>query len=302
MVRSALTGILSIYNKAEGDAFTDDDQRLLSIIAAQSAQIIENARLFESQKEMIRIQEELDVAGRIQKNLLPHSAPEVDGYDIAGVNQPARSVGGDYYDFIPVDRDRIGICLADVSGKGVPASLLMANIQATMRSQLLVDPRPATSLTRANILLSNSTGPDTFATMFFCLLNAADHYFTYANAGHDHPFRVRPGSSLTRLAEGGIPLGVLDDFTYEEHLVDLQPGDMIVVCSDGIAEAFNENGEMFSDARIGQLLADEGSNSSKQMLDHIIQGVKSFVGNTPQSDDMTIVVIKREEKKGEAAL
>jgi sigma-B regulation protein RsbU (phosphoserine phosphatase) len=293
MVRSELTGVLSIYNKNEARGFTEDDQRLLSIVAGQSAQIIENARLYESQQEMLRMREEMRVAAKIQKNLLPQASPEFIGYDIAGLNQPAQTVGGDYYDFIPIDAGRIGICLADVSGKGVPASLLMANIQATMRSQLLVDPQPAVTLTRANILLLKSTGPETFATMFFCVLDNSSHAITYASAGHDHPFHVRANAPIQRITEGGVPLGLFDNFQYSQHQVELGPGDIIVISSDGITEAFNEQGEMFGEEQVEEILLKDVSGSAEETLHRIFAAVKRFVGNTPQSDDMTLVVVKR---------
>ncbi|MEK9139053.1 MAG: GAF domain-containing protein, partial [Bacteroidota bacterium] len=153
MVKSELKGVLTAYNKKEGKQFTDGDQRLLAIIAAQSAQVIENARLNEREKQLLKMQEELRLAAKIQVELLPKSVPVVKGYDIAGKTIPAQSVGGDYFDFIIIDEHRLAVCLGDVSGKGLPASLLMSNVQATLRSHALMGLTAQECTVRSNRLL-----------------------------------------------------------------------------------------------------------------------------------------------------
>ncbi|MEK6754641.1 MAG: SpoIIE family protein phosphatase, partial [Bacteroidota bacterium] len=188
MVKSEVHGVVTLYNKRDGKPFSDNDQRLLAIIAAQSAQVVENARLYEKERDLVKIQEEVRLAARIQEELLPKSYPVIPGYEVAGKTLPAQEVGGDSYDFITIDDHRIAICLGDVSGKGLPASLLMANLQATIRGQTIVANSPKTCLERANRLLFESTSPEKFATLFYAILDTKDHQLCCSNAGHEHPF------------------------------------------------------------------------------------------------------------------
>lgn len=293
MVKSALRGALTVYNKKDGKAFGDDDHRLLAIIAAQSAQVIENARLYEQEKAFMRMQEEVRLAARIQMDLLPKTNPTIAGYDVAGKTIPAQAVGGDYFDFIPIDDHRIAICLGDVSGKGMPASLLMANTQATLRTQALDAPSPKDWIRRANKLLFQSTSPEKFVTLFFGILDSRTHTFQFCNAGHDNPFYISQNSNLTRLSTGGIVLSMMNDFAYEEDSVTLQHGDTIVMYSDGITEAFNTNEEEFTDQRLGEHLNHHRGESATVLIDGIVAAVKTHASGTPQADDMTIVVLRR---------
>jgi len=292
MVKSELTGILAVFNKKNAKTFTDDDQRLLAILASQSAQIVENARLYEAEREFIKMQEEVRLAAKIQSDLLPQSAPSLSGYEIAGKNIPAQVVGGDYFDFIPLDENRIAICLADVSGKGLPASLLMSNTQATIRSQSFVNATPSECLTRANTLLYRTTSPEKFVTLFYGILDASSHCFTYSNAGHDSPFFLT-SSKFSRLEKGGTVLGILEPFTYEQDTVMLASADAIVIYSDGITESFNEGDELFGEERIASVLQQHRSASASVIVDEIINAAKKFSGRRQQDDDMTVVVVKR---------
>src|SRR5574341_1080604 len=169
LVKSELKGVLTVYNKKSGQRFTEEDQRLLAIIAGQSAQVIENARLCEEEQALFRMQEQVRLAGKIQLDLLPKTAPKIAGYDIAGKSFPAQSVGGDYFDFIVVDQNRLAVCLGDVSGKGLPASLLMANLQATVRAQTLVEATANVCVSRSNRLLCQNTDRCNFITFFYAL-------------------------------------------------------------------------------------------------------------------------------------
>ena len=291
MIKSELTGVLSVFNKKGLGSFTDDDQRLLAILAAQSAQIVENARLYESEKEFAKMQEEVRLAARIQSDLLPRSIPTLTGYEIAGKNIPAQVVGGDYFDFIPLDENRLAVCLADVSGKGLPASLLMSNTQATIRSQTLANATPSQCLTNANILLYRTTSSEKFVTLFYGIINVKTHEFAYCNAGHDSPFLL--SSSPSRLSKGGTVLGVIEPFEYEEEVVRLEKGDAIVIYSDGITESFNEADEPFGEERIAAILEKHRATSASAMMDEVIKSAKNFSGSRQQADDMTVVVLRR---------
>lgn len=293
MVKSELRGIIAVYNKKEGKKFSYDDQRLLAIIAGQSGQVVENARLYEKEQALMRMQEEVRLASKIQMELLPQESPRLPGYEIAGRTIPAQTVGGDYFDFIPVDDHRIAICLGDVSGKGLPASLLMANLQATLRGQTLLNVSPKECLIRSNRLLFQSTSPEKFATLFYGILDVQQHVIRYSNAGHDHPFVLRRDHGPLRLSEGGIPLAMMNDFPYEEGQVTLSPGDVVVLYSDGITEAMNAAEEQFSEARVAAVLLKHQLEPPDVLIEQLTREVKAHADKTPQSDDMTVVVVKR---------
>jgi phosphoserine phosphatase RsbU/P len=294
MMKSELRGVITIYNKKEKKSFSDNDQRLLAIIATQSAQVVENARLNEREQTLMRMQEEVRLAAKIQMELLPDSAPKFQGYTIAGRTMPAQVVGGDYFDFIPVDEHRIAVCLGDVTGKGLPASLLMANLQATLRSQTLNVESPKICLERSNRLLFQSTSPEKFATVFYAILDSQKNILFSSNAGQDHPFLFSTDKKIQRLKAGGIPLGMLGDFTYEEESTLLEPGDTLVIYSDGVTEAMNKNGELFGEERLASVLADSRRDAPEAIVERIVAAIKEYAGTTPQSDDVTIVVVKRQ--------
>jgi len=293
MVKSSLVGVLTVYNKRDEAAFTDEDQRLLAIIAGQSAQIVENARLYEEEQALQRMKEEVRLAATIQMDLLPKAPPDVPGYDIAGVSIPAQLVGGDAFDFIPIDGTHIAITLADVSGKGLPASLLMANVQATLRGQTLVGPGASVCVQRANKLLFQSTSPDKFVTLFYSVLDAGAHTLTYCNAGHDHPFHFTGPGLPKRLETGGLVVSIVEEFPYQEDTVPLAPGDVVVVYSDGITEAVDPRAAQFGDAKIESVIAANRSLNAPGIIDAIVSAVRQHADTAAQADDMTIVVIKR---------
>ena len=293
LFKGNMIGLLNVFNKKSSEGFTEADRRMLAIIATQSAQVIENARLYEEEQALLRIQEEMRVAYKIQTGLLPHEPPEVEGYDIAGRSTPATLVGGDYYDFIDVGDRKWGICLGDVSGKGMPAALLMAHLQATLRSQILQGLPVAECLTRSNSLIFKSTDPDRFATLFYGVLDAASHTFRYSNAGHNPPFLVRPGGEPLLLEAGGTVLGSFETCSYSEAAVTLRPGDVILIYSDGISEAADESGTQFGEDSIAEIVTANPDDSSEALLVRVIEAARNHSRAMPPMDDMTVVVIKR---------
>jgi sigma-B regulation protein RsbU (phosphoserine phosphatase) len=293
--KGRMTGLLAVFNKKAKAGFSDDDQRLLSIIASESAQVIENARLAEKEKALLRMQEELNLAREIQGNLLPKETPRLSGYDIAGKSVPAKEVGGDYYDFLEIDSKRLAFCLGDVSGKGLPAALLMANLQAAIRGQAMAGTSLTSCLERANSLLFHNTSPEKFATLFFGCLDIEGHVLHYCNAGHNYPLLFRKGADRLRLSVGGLALGCLESFPFEESRVDLAPGDRLLVFSDGISEAANHEGKEFGETRLGELVAANRNASATELIEIILQSVGIHAGDRPQHDDMTLVVVKRDK-------
>jgi sigma-B regulation protein RsbU (phosphoserine phosphatase) len=296
MVKSELRGVLTVYNKKEGKSFADDDQRLLAIIAAQSGQVVENARLHEQEQALMKMQEDLRLAARIQTELLPHTPPSIPGYEIIGTSIPAQQVGGDYYDFIPIDDHRWAFCIGDVTGKGLPASLLMANLQATLRGQTSPTAGPKACLERSNQLLFQSTSPEKFATLFYAILDPRDHRLSYANAGHENPYLCCNRPEKTRLKTGGIPLGMLPEFPFEQDCISLEEGSLIVAFSDGVSEAMNAREEQFGEERIVAVIDRHRDAPVSEIIDHLVAAVKSHAAGHPQSDDITVVVVRRRKQ------
>ena len=288
--QTELVGVLTLYNKRSDAGFTEDDQQLLSIIGAQAAQIIGNAKLV---KDVNRMEEQLSLAEQIQTTLFPTAPPRLEGYDIAGRSIPAQSVGGDYYDWIPIDDKRLAVCLGDVSGKGLPASLIMANAQATLRGQTLVEAPVAERIGRSNKLLYNSTDDERFVTLWYGVLDAASHRLTYTSAGHEHPFLVSAGGAVRRLEMGGLALGVFEEFPYEEETVALSPGDVLVVYSDGVPDATTEADVPFGDEALVPLIVAHQGESADAIVETILSTVNAHAGDAPQFDDLTVVVVKR---------
>jgi sigma-B regulation protein RsbU (phosphoserine phosphatase) len=292
IIKGKMIGILSLFNKLAVDGFNENDQRLLSIIAGQSANVIENSRLFDEEKKLIQIQEEIRVARDIQQNLLPKAIPSINGYEIYAINIPAREVGGDYYDFIKVSENKTAIAVGDVSGKGLPAAMLMANLQATLRGQLLFCDCSQDCIKRANNLLFKSTDTSKFVTLFFGILDTEKHTLTYCNAGHNEPLLIKNGK-ITKLDKGGLLLSCFEYSDYDEEEIIFEKGSTLVIFSDGITEAMNEAEEEYGDERLEKILLDNIKESSQEIIKNIITGVKLHVGDNAQSDDITIMIIKR---------
>jgi sigma-B regulation protein RsbU (phosphoserine phosphatase) len=293
LCKGTMTGLLAVFNKKAEAGFSIDDQRLLAIIASESSQVIENSRLLEKEKDLLRMQEELNLAREIQDNLLPKEMPRLAGYDIAGKSVPAKEVGGDYFDFLEIDPNQLAFCLGDVSGKGLPAALLMANLQATIRGQATAGSPLTSCLERANAQLYRTTSAEKFATLFFGCLDTAGHVLHYCNAGHNYPLLLRRQAEPLRLSAGGVALGCFSEFPFEESAVALQPGDQLVVFSDGISEAVNQADEEFGEERVGNLAATHLDDSSAELIEKILHAVGRHAAGRAQHDDMTLVVVKR---------
>ena len=291
--KGKLIGVLNVFNKISEEGFSPNDQRMLSIIAAQSAQAIESARLYDEEKSLKIIEEELNFATDIQTNLLPKINPQIDGFDIAGKSIPAKEVGGDYYDFIPIDENKNAICLGDISGHGMPAAMLMANLQATLRGQALFSSSAGECLTRANKLLYRSTDLQMHATLFYGILNSSKNIFHFSNAGHNPPMLINSVKKVIRLTKGGTVLGFMEDFQFEEDFINLKKDDTIIIYSDGITEAFNDKDEEFGEERLLVLLKKNLKASAEVLIEKVFEAVKIFVKDVMQSDDITIVVIKK---------
>jgi phosphoserine phosphatase RsbU/P len=295
MAKSELVGALTAYNKRKGAGFSEADQRLLAIIAGQSAQVIENARLYEEEQALHEVQEELRFARKIQVGLLPSKAPEIPRYQVAGASHPAREVGGDYFDTIDMGDDRWALCLGDVSGKGLPASLLMANLQATLRAQAASEEPVRECVSRANRMLHRSTEPERFATLIYAVLDAEANRICYCNAGHEPPLHFSMSGEVQRLTVGGMLVGFMEDATYEDECADIAAGDFIVAYSDGVTDAENTKEEQFGEERLLEVLQSAADLNPKEMLACLMEAVEAHAGEAAQFDDVTVVILKRME-------
>ncbi len=293
IAKSSLVGLLTVYNKKGAEGFSEEDKRLLSIIATQSAQIVENARLYEEEKALQKMQEEMRAAYQIQMNLLPEEPPAISGYDIAGRSTPAQNIGGDYFDFIELNDKRWAYTLGDITGKGMPAAMLMANLQAIIRTNALAHPEPAQCIANANDLLCKSTGDDKFATIFHSVLHPQTGVLHYCNAGHNNPVIIRKNGEKEMLQTGGIMIGWIPGLDFEQGAAELREGDVLAVYSDGVTEAENPQEEEFGDQRLLDLLYEHRDLSATNLTDKVFEQVNVFAGQAVQFDDITVMIIKR---------
>jgi len=297
LVKSKLIGILTVYNKRDEArvGFSESDQRMLSIIAAQSAQVVENARLHEEEEAYLFMRREVELASDIQKRMLPAKAPEITGFTVAGRNVTAQEVGGDYFDYIRMSGHRWALCLGDISGKGLPASLLMTNLQAILRGQTYHLTAPGDILKYANNQLYGSTSPDKFATLFLAVLDSVDNTFTYSSAGHEHPFLIHSDGSPRRLQKGGVPLGMMPGMVYEEETVELSEGDCLFVFSDGVTDVSTVDGEMFGEERLISLLRDSAISRTPppKLITRVVEACLSHSGAADLFDDVTALALQR---------
>ena len=254
-------------------------------LAAEEARAREAALLHLQEQER-----EIAEAKAIQEKLLPREIPQMPGYEIASAWQSARLVGGDYFDILPLDETTLGICIADVAGKGMPAALLMSNLQAAVRGLSSPSLPPNLLCSRLNSIVYRNTESDRFITFFYAHLDGPARRLVYANAGHNAPLVVRADGSHERLQEGGAVLGVFDSRNYELGTTQLAPGDRVILFTDGVTEACSSAGEEFGEARLLRLLEDHRNLSADELQAKILTSVAGFSGGRWQ-DDATLLVL-----------
>lgn len=290
-----IIGAIQALNKPGG--FETDDPALLGLVAAYAATNIEAQALRKRHEEALLLRHELEIAREVQRQLLPKDVPRISGLDGAAFFRPASFVGGDYYDFIALERGRLAFSLGDVSGKGIAAAVMMASIQAVLRSQLRLIDSPAKLLDQFNNTLVSMSTPERYSTLICGQVDVPNKRLTYVNAGHVYPLLVRPNGSASKviaLREGGIPIGLFEDIQYSEATCALAAGDAIVCYSDGVSEAVNELSEMWENDELRTLLRQSNSWSARQIIEAMVAAVDRHVGNAPQADDITIVVLRIE--------
>lgn len=292
LMQEEIKGILAIGKKISKDEFSEAELEFLSTLGNQAMASLENARLFEETLEKQRMEEELNLARSMQRALLPETLPQPKGVEIAAVNISSRQVGGDYYDVIPISETRYGIAIADVSGKGAGAALLMSNLQAGLQALATGDDDLPVMVGRINNLIHRNTGLDKFITFFYGILDIEHWTFTFCNAGHNPPYRFDAENQIDELMTGGLILGMLPDMPYEMETISLCPGDRLVLYTDGITEAMDVNEEEFGEDRLQEAVRLRPEATAQELMDQIGQEVKAFTGTAPQSDDITMLLLR----------
>ena len=274
--------------------FTKDDLNLLTVMANVAAIRIEHTRLAEVEQVERMHAKELEQAAEIQRKLLPTSAPAVPGVDLAGYNAPCRTVGGDYFDFLPYPDGRVALLVGDVAGKGMPAALLMSSLQA--RVQVLFDEPAdlAALVTRLNRIINSNCPANRFISFFIGVLDPKTGQLNYVNAGHNPPLLARRDGTVEKLDCTGLILGIMPSARYEQQTVTLQPGDIVVLFSDGVTEASRPDvDEEFGEERLAQAVFKLRDLPAKSIIEAINQQVQEFTVGSPPADDITLVIAKR---------
>jgi len=286
-------GVICAERVLSREAFTDEDLRLLTLMANLAAVKIENARLVEDGLARDRLERELRLAAEIQRGLLPKDCPSCGDFDIAAASSPSLHVGGDYYDFIALPDGRLGATVADVAGKGVSASLLMASLRAALQSEARPGVGPAELARKLNDFIFRSSAPNVFITFFYGELDPSRGDFRYVNAGHNPPILLSAKGDPRPLEGTGMALGMLAGREYGEGLITFVPGDVLVLFTDGISESRDSAGEEFGSDRLVAAVRAAAEKSAGEILKAVFGALKEYTGDEDPEDDRTLVVIKR---------
>jgi phosphoserine phosphatase RsbU/P len=284
-------GVLAIGERASGLPFSEEDKDVAQTLARQALAAIENVRLQRVRDEKQRQDRELSVAREIQQSLLPARQPQLDGFEVAGESRPCFEVGGDSYDWIPLASGRLALVVADVAGKGTPASLLMASAHAFVHA-LAGTSGPAELVSRLNAFLFARTQASRFVTLFYAELDARARRLFYVNGGHVPPYRLAADSSVSRLSEGGPALGLLPEAAYTVGELALGRGDLVAIVTDGVSEAMSPEDVEFGDDRVCETLRRCSAADASAVLASLIAAVNEWAGARGGSDDLTAVILK----------
>jgi len=283
-------GIIHLDTVSQGKHFEGDDLNLLAGIATQAAVAISNARMHGQMVKQERMQRDLDLARHIQESFLPQAVPDVENYDFRHWYKAALEVGGDFYDILQLDDERIAILVGDVSGKGIPAALLMAKMMSDVRITALQEPEPRFVVQRLNDILAESATEDMFVTFIYVILYVKERRLVVTNAGHCPPVvRRGAGEEVLRLEKSvNYPLGVMPGAEFDQEEFVLEPGDTVALFSDGIIEAMDAEKNQYGFERLEATMAQD-TGEPNVILHSVLNDVRRFVGDTPQSDDLTLV-------------
>jgi sigma-B regulation protein RsbU (phosphoserine phosphatase) len=286
-------GIILLGEKLNKDPYSEMELEFLSTIVNQAIISLENSRLFKETLEKERIEQELQVAKTIQKKLLPREIIQIAGYDIWGLNCPSKEVGGDYFDIIPITDKRFALAIGDVSGKSIPAALLMANLQAGLRTIITENQYLDEVVGKLNNLIYQNTDVDRYITFFIGILDTETHEFNYVNAGHNPPFLYNRWGKVSFLQDGGIILGMIPDYPYKTGKVKFEGQSLLVCYTDGVSEASNNHEEEYGEERLQQYIIDHNDLNAKEFCELLVESINKHALGAAQYDDITLLVMKR---------
>jgi serine phosphatase RsbU (regulator of sigma subunit) len=295
-----LIGALALGEKVTETRMTFEETALVSLVAHQVGIALQNGAMHEERVAVRLLQEEVSTARKIQEQLLPPAPPPIPGWELSASNKPSRHVGGDYHDFLPLPKGAMGIAIGDVSGKGVPAALLMSNLQAALRGRILGGLTPDRIVEDVNRHICRNTGPESFISFFLGELEPLRGTISFTNAGHNAPVLVRRNGVVELLEDGGLLLGVFPEASYERGEVGMEPGDLLALYTDGVTEARRPDGEMFSEERLVDTLVRLREGSSGDVHAGVLQEVRRFQEGQDPDDDLTLILLKRMDNGLEA--
>ncbi len=285
-------GVLTLVDRQSGVPFSERDCQLATLLATEAGPLIENARLVEEALLRSAMEKERELAEEVWRRFLPERLPEVEGFELAARCDPAHKVGGDYFDVISLGDGRTLVALGDVSGSGMPAALLMSNLQAALRVSLGTLSDLEQLATMINVHLCSTTDPERFATLFLGIIDPQKHILKFVNAGHNPPLLFHTDGTHEELPATGIPVGFYPDAPYEALEIELRQGDRLLIHSDGIPEAFSEQEEMFGDERLVEVVKKLCDEPSQGVLDGVLSAVEEWSkGSTAYQDDRTLLVL-----------
>lgn len=286
-----LLGVLYLESRTRATAVTGLDRQVLQTLALEGATVIENAKLFRITREQERIQHDLTLARNIQQGLLPPKLPETGYFELLAVTMASRTVGGDYYDIITLPGERFGLAVADVSGKGLPAAMMAVLLQGAFAAVAAGSPDLEELFRRVNDFLCERTPVEMFATTFYGVLNRNGR-FSFVSAGHPPSLILRANGNIERLDSPNFPLGLFAGAPFGVDSARLEPGDVLVIYSDGVTESQNSHNELFGEARLTALLEGRAGQRARDISAAIISGINDFVAGAPQADDLTLIVVR----------
>lgn len=291
-VEDRTIGVLNISSDKPA-TYSAADLKFASALASLAAVSIENARLYAQQAEQNKIEQELEIAKNIQQSMLPGKAPETKGFDIAAAALPAKQIGGDFYDFIPLPENKLGLVIADVSGKGVPAALFMVLSRALMRANALQDLSISAVVEKTNQLIHDFSSSGYFVTLFYAIADRENNTLQYVRAGHNLPLLYRAkNDEILYLKGSGIALGVMDDIELEAKQIVLSEGDTLLLFTDGATEAINPAREEYGLNRLCETVKNNHHLASNKLVEKITNEINRFAGDEPQFDDLTLMALK----------
>jgi sigma-B regulation protein RsbU (phosphoserine phosphatase) len=274
------------------NAYEQDDLQILLLIASQVAIIIEKVQLHEQVVEKNRLQAQLEIARQVQLELLPESDPQIEGFDISAYIFPTEEVSGDYYDWVRMFEDQIGVVVADAVGKGIPAALLMSFLRAALRSGVQIGYAPHIALSKVGNLIWDSVEANQFITAIYGILDATNRTFVFSNAGHNPPLLIKPSGEYRFVEYGDLPLGMFQNSHYHQHFIKFDEKQVLVLYTDGITESAKENGEEYGQERFAKRVLEGIELPAKELIDFIRKGVADFTERKFLDDDGTLFIVK----------